>query len=234
MAHKVFMAIAAAVTVALTAIVPSATATAEPTVVMANGTKFTPTLDYPGHCTMGPVGYDNAGRLVGITAGHCTPNGGTDPVGGPIWNFNQKDAGPVGYIAYNGKHTQNTDYLVVVFDPTKVVLSSTSPGGVRVDKLPTKAKPSTFSAAKKDGATSGVTTGFVCSTYPTYFNSTATLKEGDSGSAMTDGKGAVTGINVSIDWGLCLNKSLNIGSVLGLINSRGTDAPGAGFVPINN
>lgn len=235
MAHKVFMAIAAAVTVALTALIPASGASADPLITVSNGMKWTPTDQYEGFCSMGPVGFDNQGRMIGLTAGHCTPQPG-DPAGGSVWAYNDKAAGPIGYIDYIGlgAANQNTDYMVIVFDQAKVALSSTSPNGVRVDKLPTKAKPGTFTTAKKDGAASGITSGFVCSTYPEWFNSTAGLSQGDSGSAMTDGKGAVTGINIQVDIGLCLNKSVNIKHVLNLITARGASVPGAGFTPVNN
>ena len=34
---------------------------------MANGARLTPTLDFPGYCTLGAIGYDAAGRLVFVT-----------------------------------------------------------------------------------------------------------------------------------------------------------------------
>jgi hypothetical protein len=232
---KVLGTLLTAAAVVFAGLIP-AQAAADDLITVSNGMAWTPTTEYPGQCSMGPVGYDSQGRMIGISAGHCTPNPG-DPAGGSIWAVNNTAAGPIGYIDYIGlgAANQNTDYMVIVLDPTKVALSSTSPHGVRVDKLPTKAKPSTFTSAKKDGATSGVSTGFVCSTYTDRFSATNTFAAGDSGAAQTDGKGAVTGIVQKIDYTYgCPNVSVNFMYIRGLINSRGATVPGANFVPVNN
>lgn len=207
-------------------------AQADTTVTVRPGMKWTPTIEFEGHCSMGPVGTDSQGRLVGFSAGHCTPTAG-EPAGGPVYDYASKaQIGVIDYIGL-GAANQNTDYMVIVFDAAKVALSSVTPNGLQINKLPTDPTPNTFTSVRKDGATSGVTTGSVCSSYPDRFTSWMSLSSGDSGAAVTNTKGEALGIAVRIDYNFCPYTSVNFAHVRSLTDQRGATVAGAGFVPAN-
>lgn len=139
----------------------------------------------PG-CTLGAVGTDKFGNLVGITAGHCTP--GVDqtwPEGEfGIWDRDDVDFGPIGHLTYDASDgdPQSKDYMVIKFDPTKVELSSNGPA-LRVDALWGDGSVGAWANICKDGNTTGKTCGLVngVSTVNGSICSFAVNDAGDSG-----------------------------------------------------
>src|ERR1700744_1243567 len=86
----------------------SPTASAEGQVMLGGGAGIVVAGSY---CTLGTIGHDHAGELVGFTAGHC---------GGPGAPVVAEGAGkhrPAGTVAAVG---DGMDYGVIKFDPAKV------------------------------------------------------------------------------------------------------------------
>ncbi len=69
-------------------------------------------------CSLATIGHDRAGRLIGLTAGHC------GPPGTPVVAENAVSAGAVGTIeSSTGKSRgdqEGLDYAIIAFDPAKV------------------------------------------------------------------------------------------------------------------
>lgn len=98
-------------------------------VVVGPGTGYV-TLGPPGvgtTCSIGAVGYDAAGRLIGLTAGHCIARPGLPvvPAAGP-W---------IAPIGVTGPRS-SADFGIVELDPTRVAPTS-SLGGVTITALGT-------------------------------------------------------------------------------------------------
>ena len=86
----------------------SPTATADGSVVLGGGAGIVVEGSY---CTLATIGHDQAGELIGFTAGHC---GGP---GAPVVAEGADNHGPVGTVAAVG---DGLDYAVIKFDPAKV------------------------------------------------------------------------------------------------------------------
>lgn len=202
-----------------------AVSNAAPTVVVSNGSRITPTLEFPGYGTMGAVGYDAQGNLVGITAGHLDDGA----PGGPVYLENNKAAGAIGYFA-NTNHT--LDYTVVVLDKEKVIPRSNGPAA-RIDGLANPSEPFLFQVACKDGQTTGVTCGAVIRKDATGYNSYAVAYSGDSGGPGWVRDTKLAGITLSI-----LNPNppgtTRWLSIFTILNNIPAGTPGKGFVPVNN
>ena len=224
--RKRLYAIFAILVLALTgAGLTAGTASAEPTVIVSNGVKITPTLEFPGYGTLGAVGYDNQGNLVGITAGHVDNN---EP-GGPVWLEQNKGVGPIGYFVNTNRAL---DYTVIVLDKEKVIPKSNGPGA-RIDGLAPAGQPFLFQVACKDGQTTGVTCGAVVAKDATGYNSYAVAYSGDSGGPGWVRDTKLAGITLSI-----LNANppgtTRWLSIFTILNNIPAGTPGKGFVPVNN
>lgn len=195
------------------------TAVAAPNVVLGGGSGITlgGTLD----CTLTTIGNDSAGRLVGLTAGHC---------GGPgagVRAESNRDAGDVGRIV-----TSNSvrDYAVIEFDRSKVVPVNRV-GNVTITGIGT---PAQFpNVACKEGRTSGNTCGVV---WGDVFQSQETwtqmcVVQGDSGAPVVVGTTLVAMVNAYLA-APCVGPEVgtNINAIIGDINANG--GVGAGFRPI--
>jgi hypothetical protein len=66
-------------------------------------------------CTLATIGHDKTGELVGFTAGSC---GGT---GASVVAEGSQASGPVGTVAFSAGGKDTLDYVVIKFDPRKVV-----------------------------------------------------------------------------------------------------------------
>ncbi|QDQ99262.1 serine protease [Tomitella fengzijianii] len=172
-------------------------------------------------CTLTTIGHDGAGRLVGITAGHCG-----DPGDAVIPEFGW-DGTPVGTIVDD---YPALDVAVVQFDPARVAPVN-QVGGMTITGT---GSPVDFpGVACKDGRTTGVTCGVTWLT-DTVRHETWTqicVMEGDSGAPVVVGTTLVGMINAFIQVP-CLSPTVGttMDAALGAINAAG--GVGAGFRPI--
>src|ERR1700753_2193303 len=114
--HQAVTTIAVASAVTVTPIV--GVAAADGHVVLGGGAGIVIEGSY---CTLGTIGHDKTGDLVGFTAGHC---GGP---GAPVVAEGADNHGPVGTVAAVG---DGLDYGVIKFEPAKVT-SDAPPTGTR-------------------------------------------------------------------------------------------------------
>lgn len=187
-------------------------------------------------CSLTAIGHDSAGRLVGLTAGHCAPTGTR------LIAEKNPAAGVVGTVAYSDGG-QGIDYAVIQFDPERVIpvrsVGATTIAG--------------FAPAPGPGATvcaNGRSSGFGCGVVWGGLDGTTInqgcSKPGDSGGPVTVGDQLV-GMNQGRLIGLggvgfdlpCLLPANPIHSpaffapidvIMGDIDARG--GVGAGFQPI--
>ncbi|TSE01549.1 serine protease [Skermania sp. ID1734] len=179
-------------------------------------------IDGEFECTLTTIGHDNAGRLVGITAGHCG-NGGSQVV-----SESNQSAGTVGTFDYTNS---DLDYAVITFNPSAVVpvnrIGNTTITGIG-------GPPQFGNIVCKQGRTTGSTCGL---DYGDVFGagtetySQMCVIEGDSGSPVVNGTTLVAMVNAYL-LVACLGPEVgtNIASIIGDINARG--GVGAGFRPI--
>lgn len=209
-----------AVTAVVAAMLGIGTATAAPpTTVMGGGSGIV--IDDKYECTLTTIGHDNAGRLVGITAGHC------GEAGWPVVSESDQEAGVIGRFVVSN---HDYDYAVIQFDPAKVTPVNTI-GQVTITDI---GNPAQFPAvACKQGRTTGHTCGVV---YGDVLQSQETwtqmcVIEGDSGSPVVVGTTLVAMVNAYLGVA-CLGPELgtNMVSIINDINTTG--GVGAGYRPI--
>ncbi|WP_158891418.1 hypothetical protein [Amycolatopsis anabasis] len=203
---------------------------AEDKVVVTNGLR----MDHGSGvtlCTLGPVGTDAAGRLIGITAAHC--HGGDD-----VYFPGKRELGPIGRYAHVSQEQAYHDYAVIEFDPAKVTLSSNGPE-LRIDRTFEGGLPPVGANVCKDGRTTGKTCGLVGANDGGLIASFAVNLPGDSGGPLvvarddgtaTEWAGIVTRVALTIPPFIFTSAK----NILDDLATRGPDAPGAGFTPINN
>ncbi|MBF6213094.1 hypothetical protein IU433_27265 [Nocardia puris] len=129
-------------------------------------------------CSLTAIGYDNADRLVGLTAGHCAPEGTL------LGAEHALEAGAVGIVAYSD-NGENLDIAVLVFDRDKVAPVRTV-GGTTINGI--GATPGPGTTVCSNGRTSGAGCGVVWGN----LDETITLNQacsqpGDSGGPVTVG-----------------------------------------------
>ncbi|MFC7446981.1 hypothetical protein [Rhodococcus daqingensis] len=202
------------------------------------------------NCTLGPVGFDSAGRKVGITAGHCNldPNNNPmAPVGEevpngvyPVWDANDYAFGPIGYTRFVSEDLPHNDYMVIEFVPN-TSLKSQGPN-LRVDSIYKNSSgnpsmpPSLFNSICKDGRTTGLTCGLITAHEGGLLATVALQKPGDSGGA------AVLSPKTGTKWVGIVTRTGYIpfanhiytssAVILNDLNPRGI--AGSGFTPVNN
>ncbi|NLV79003.1 MAG: serine protease [Rhodococcus sp.] len=172
-------------------------------------------------CTLTTIGYDGAGRLVGLTAGHCGDPGMTVKAEYDI------DAGTVGRIVSTN---DSLDYAVIQFDAAKVVPVNRV-GNVTITGV---GAPADFpNIACKEGRTTGNTCGVV---WGDVFGAQETwsqvcVVEGDSGAPLVVGTTLVAMVNAYL-MAPCIGPEVgtNIDVIFDDINARG--GVGSGFHPI--
>jgi len=177
-------------------------------------------------CTLGAIGHDNTGQLVGFTAGHC------GAPGSPV--VAQGD--PVGTVAtVNG----DLDYAVIKFDPAKLAPTANFAGfainGIGPD-------PATF---RQPICTQGGATGFGCGAFKA-----ANLKPGIAAANVPAWQPGDDGAPVTVDSQLVgitrkgdttpilgpvpeLSTHISftlLSAILSDVNSK--SGPGAGFSPV--
>lgn len=210
----------------LGALLPTATAqtaSAAESVVLGGGSGII-VVDPAGaprnYCTLTTIGRDRAGRLVGLTAGHCAAPG--DRISAEY----RPGGGTVGTVAaVNPAY----DYAVIEFDGP--VVASSTIGGTRIDAA---GPPAVFpNVVCKEGRSTGRTCGL---TYGDLFNSQQTFSQtctdsGDSGAPLVVGTTLVAMVN-SYFFVPCLGPSsgTDFRSILREIDRAG--GVGAGLVPV--
>ncbi|MBF6081304.1 serine protease [Nocardia cyriacigeorgica] len=215
---KILLVLAAAILgLAGTAI---GSAQAAPPVVLGGGSGIV--FDDGATCSLATIGWDDTGRMVGFTAGHCNqPGAGVSAESNP-------EAGPVGTIDYVNKEL---DYAVIRIDADKVVPVNRV-GATTITEV---GLPAQFPAiACKQGRTTGQTCGLV---YGDVFDTaTWTLTQicvlvGDSGGPVVVGTTLVALVNgyVSVP---CLGPhvGVNFTRILDDVALRG--GLGTGFRPV--
>jgi hypothetical protein len=134
-------------------------------------------FDNNSACSLTAIGHDSAGRLVGLTAGHCAPTGAR------FGAEQSLDTGVIGTVAYSDDG-QGLDFAVLEFDAAKVT-------PVRSIGVTTIAGLGDAPAAGSAVCTSGRSTGLDCgvvwgSLEGTTINQSCS-KPGDSGGPVTVG-----------------------------------------------
>lgn len=200
----------------------AAPAAAAPSVVVGPGTGYITTggIDDLTACSFAAVGYDAAGRLVGLTAGHCVLRAGL-----PVTSIGDPAAGPIG-TTVSGHW--GPDYGVVELDPAKV-LPVSSTGGVTVTAI---GAAEVGQPVCKSGAATGMTCGTVLDVRADTDIVTATpTLWADSGGALVRGT-TLVGIASHADSVPVVSPTVyaSASESLARLNSRG--GVGAGFQPV--
>ncbi|APA99086.1 S1 family peptidase [Nocardia seriolae] len=187
-------------------------------------------------CSLTTIGHDGAGRLVGLTAGHCAPAGTV------VAAEKFPAAGPLGTVAFSTDGS-GLDYAVIEFDADKVAPVRTV-GATTIAGLAPAPGPGA------QVCTDGRTTGFNCSLNWGPFADVSLdqtcSNHGDSGGPVTAGDrlvGMLQGMLIGAD-GVrfdlpCLTAAFPIHSptyyrpidqILAAVNASG--GPGSGYQPI--
>ncbi|GGK61480.1 hypothetical protein GCM10011591_37240 [Nocardia camponoti] len=227
-------ALAAAITGVLTATLGAGGASADPTVVLgaASGIVF----DNNSTCSLTAIGHDRAGRLVGITAGHCASTGAQ------LKAERDRRAGVIGTVAFSDD-AEYFDFAVLELDVSKVIPVRTI-GGTTVAGI--GAPPAPGSTVCADGRTTGRNCGLVWGELEGTSINQYCSQPGDSGGPVVVGdqlvgmnQGRLTGYGL-VEFNLPCDGGLNpihspayfqpIGVILDVLNRAG--GVGAGFTPI--
>lgn len=215
---KKFMLVAVAAA-AVAASVGVGTASAAAPAVLGGGSGII--VGNSAECTLTTIGNDAAGRLVGITAGHCGGAGAT------IAAEANTDAGVVGRIAFSNPEY---DYAVIEFDRAKVVPVNHI-GNVTITRVgpPTSFPNIVCKEGRTTGNTCGIAYGDVLQSQETW--SQLCVVEGDSGSPVVVGTTLVGMVNAYLGVA-CFGPEVgtNIDAILRHINAG--NAVGTGFSPI--
>ncbi|WP_225728013.1 MULTISPECIES: S1 family peptidase [unclassified Nocardia] len=219
---------------ALVTIGPCGSAAAQETVALGGGSGIL--LGSSTACTLTTIGYDRAGRLTGLTAGHCA-----EP-GMPVRAEATPDTVVVGTVA---AVDHSDDYAVIVFDRERVTpvrrVDATVIAGIG-------APPREGDLVCKNGRTTGVDCGLVWATHEWWFQNQVCSRPGDSGGPVTLGDRLVgmnvghigtEAIGITLADLTCRHPAasghdpavaIQIGMVLAAIEQAG--GPGAGFRPV--
>ncbi|WP_431955430.1 S1 family peptidase [Nocardia lijiangensis] len=175
-----------------------------------------------GVCTLTTIGHDAAGRLVGLTAGHCSAAGTS------ITAEANRDAGVVGTFAYTN---EDMDYAVIEFDPDDVVPVNRV-GNTTITALggPVQFPDIACKQGYTTGQTCGLAYGDVLQTSNWAWTQICVLP-GDSGGPIVVGTTLVGMVNGYL-YVPCLGPQLggNMAAIIEDIDARG--GVGAGFHPI--
>ena len=202
----------------------SGVAAADDKVVLGGGAGIVVEGSY---CTLTTIGHDQAGELVGFTAGHC---GGP---GAPVVAEGANN-GPVGTVA---AADGDLDYSVIKFDPAKVTPTNNF-AGFPINGIGTK--PDYRQAVCNQGGASGNHCSHIGSIpgQGTRTSMSGIFQPGDDGGPVTS-DGLLIGMMYG---GLFVPGDLlgapshqftflrEIGPILNDVNAKG--GPGAGFTPI--
>ncbi|QBS43960.1 S1 family peptidase [Nocardia sp. CS682] len=226
----------AAATAAVASVIAGAagTASAAPTAVLGGSSGIA--FENNSVCSLTAIGHDNAGRLVGITAGHCAPTGAR------LIAEHTPDAGVVGKVAFSDDG-KGLDYAVLELNPERVT-PVRSVGPTTIAGLGDAPGPgaTVCSSGRSSGSDCGVVWGELDGTTINQYCS----KPGDSGGPVVVGdrlvgmnQGRLTGIG-PVGFDVPCTTAANplhspaffqpIVVILAAINAQG--GVGAGFQPI--
>lgn len=134
-----------------------------------------------GICTLGAIGKDNQGRLIGITAGHCGEPGVT------FQAENFRNVGNIGKILVSNPVL---DFAIVALDQAKVRPVKQVGNGVIINHIDSNGLvfPDTIC---KTGRTTGTNCGVVWEADRYTHTSSLCVLEGDSGGPVVKGTGLV-------------------------------------------
>ncbi|MEV0436492.1 S1 family peptidase [Nocardia sp. NPDC050413] len=227
-------AFAAAIAGALTTSAGVGSVSADPSVVLGAGSGIV--FDNNSGCSLTAIGHDNAGRLVGLTAGHCASTGAK------VGAEQALHAGVIGTVAFSDDGDY-LDFAVLQLDASKVVPTRTI-GQTTVAGL--GPAPAPGSTVCSDGRTSGRSCGVVWGELEGNSINQYCSQPGDSGGPVVVGdrlvgmnQGRLTGLG-PVDFDVpCTNGANPIHSpayfqpiqvILDVVNRAG--GVGAGFQPI--
>ncbi|MFF0489100.1 S1 family peptidase [Nocardia sp. NPDC003482] len=192
---------------------------ADPGPVIGGGSGIIVNNEY--ECTVTTVGRDGAGRLVGLTAGHC------GEAGAAVVAEQDRGAGVIGHFAYSN---HDLDYAVIQFDEGRIVPVNRI-GNVTITGL---GAPAAFpmivcKEGRTTGNTCGIAWGDVFQTDETWTQ--MCVVEGDSGAPVVVGSTLVGMVNAYLAVA-CFGPEVgtNMSAITGDMNARGD--VGAGFRPI--
>ncbi|WP_330184175.1 S1 family peptidase [Nocardia sp. NBC_01503] len=214
--------VAGAFAVALsTALLGAGAANADPApAVIGGGSGII--IDDMFECTVTTIGHDSAGRLVGLTAGHCG-----DP-GAKVWAEKDRGAGQIGKFVYSN---HDLDYAVIEFFGDRVIPVNHI-GNVTITGL--GGPPNFPMIVCKEGRTTGNTCGLswgdvFASNVETW--SQMCVVEGDSGAPVVVGTTLVGMVNAYLALA-CFGPEVgtNMSSIMADLNAHG--GAGAGYYPI--
>lgn len=179
-------------------------------------------IDNQFECTLTTIGNDGAGRLVGLTAGHCG-NAGASVVA---------EANPaLGQVGTFRTSNPDLDYAVIEFDRGKVVPVNRV-GNTTITHV---ADPAGFpniicKEGRTTGSTCGIAWGDVFETGIETWSQMCVI-EGDSGAPVVFGTALIGMVNAYL-LVPCIGPEVgtNMNTILGDINASG--GVGAGFRPI--
>jgi hypothetical protein len=179
-------------------------------------------VDKQFECTVTTIGHDGAGRLVGLTAGHC------GDAGASVLSEANPFLGEIGTFTYSNP---DLDYAVIQFDPARVVPVNRI-GNVTITGL---GDPAAFphivcKEGRTTGNTCGITWGDVFQTGVETWTQMCVV-EGDSGAPVVLGTTLVGMVNAYLGYA-CFGPEVgtNMNTILGDLNGRGI--VGSGFRPI--
>lgn len=178
-------------------------------------------IDNQFECTVTTIGHDAAGRLVGLTAGHC------GDAGAQVWSEQARGAGVIGHFVYSN---HDLDYAVIQFDPGRIIPVN-HVGNVTITRL---GPPAQFpSIVCKEGRTTGNTCGIawgdIFQTDETW--SQMCVVEGDSGAPVVMGTALVGMVNAYLAVA-CFGPEVgtNMDAIIHDLNAR--HGVGAGYHPM--
>lgn len=212
---KKLAALLAVVAAALLSMVGAGTASAAPNIPLGGGSGIIilKSGNSGDACTLTTIGNDAAGRLVGLTAGHC---GG---VGQTVYSERFGNRGPAGRIIVSNN---DLDFDVIQFDRAKVQPLRTV-GNVTIRSIQTAA-PQFPSVLCKTGRTTGSTCGVTFFSDNVSHFSAVCVAEGDSGSPVVIGDRLIGMVNAYY-FTACIGPETgsNIGPILRAMSRAGVN-----------
>jgi hypothetical protein len=178
-------------------------------------------IDNQFECTVTTIGHDRAGRLVGLTAGHC------GEAGAQVWAEQDRAAGVIGHFVYSN---HDLDYAVIQFDPNRV-RPVNHIGNVTITGVgaPAQFPNIVCKEGRTTGNTCGIAWGDIFQTDETWTQ--MCVVEGDSGAPVVVGTRLVGMVNAYLAVA-CFGPEVgtNMNAILNDLNHRG--GAGAGYTPI--
>lgn len=214
------VAVLAVVVAAVLSMAGIGTASAAPTIPLGGGSGIIVLKSGTSGdaCTLTTIGTDSAGRLVGLTAGHCGTPGQT------VYSERFANRGPAGRIIQTNN---DLDYAVILFDRAKVIPLRTV-SNVTIRSIQTAA-PQFPSILCKTGRTTGSTCGVTFFSDNVSHFSAICVAEGDSGSPVVIGDRLIGMVNAYY-FTACIGPETgsNIGPILASMSRNGV----TGYRPI--